>query len=506
MRLVGEQHVPVVGVDDDERLRRRRLRPGRARAHRSSAARRRRAHRAGARRAAGARTAYGSSAAHRAEQGRRHGSPIRGSGPRARSGSRTRRRAHDGTVERISARIAAITESATLAVDAKAKALKAAGEDVIGFGAGEPDFPTPEHIVDAAAAACRDPRFHHYTPDARAARAPRSDRAQDEARFRLRLRGRAGPRHQRRQARRVQHVPGAVRPGRRGAAAGAVLDVVSRDDHARRRRAGRAADHRGQRDSASRVEQLEAARHAAHEGAAVRLAEQPDRRGLSAEPRSRRSAGGRSSAASGSSPTRSTSTSRTATTCSRRCRRSFPRSPTGASILNGVAKTYAMTGWRVGWMIAPRDVIAAATNFQSHSTSNVVERRAGRRARGGQRRPRSGRRDAGRVRAPRPHDVRAARRHPRRQLPRTAGRVLLLPVVRRCARPRDRGPPPTRHARAVRAAARRGQGRDRARRGVRRARLRPALVRARRRRPRRGRPAASPTLADPDSGLQIARR
>ncbi len=65
---------------------------------------------------------------------------------------------------RISARIAAITESATLAVDAKAKALKAAGENVIGFGAGEPDFPTPEHIVDAAAAACRDPRFHHYTP------------------------------------------------------------------------------------------------------------------------------------------------------------------------------------------------------------------------------------------------------------------------------------------------------------------------------------------------------
>ena len=47
-------------------------------------------------------------------------------------------------VARISARIAAITESATLAVDAKAKALKAQGDDVIGFGAGEPDFPTPE--------------------------------------------------------------------------------------------------------------------------------------------------------------------------------------------------------------------------------------------------------------------------------------------------------------------------------------------------------------------------
>src|SRR4051812_45814467 len=66
--------------------------------------------------------------------------------------------------ERISRRIGAITESATLAVDAKAKALKAAGEDVIGFGAGEPDFPTPAHVVEAAVAACRDEKNHRYTP------------------------------------------------------------------------------------------------------------------------------------------------------------------------------------------------------------------------------------------------------------------------------------------------------------------------------------------------------
>src|SRR5262249_37157867 len=58
----------------------------------------------------------------------------------------------------------AVSESATLAIDAKAKALKAAGEDVIGFGAGEPDFPTPDHIVEAAIEACRDPRNHKYTP------------------------------------------------------------------------------------------------------------------------------------------------------------------------------------------------------------------------------------------------------------------------------------------------------------------------------------------------------
>src|ERR1700682_1220071 len=67
-------------------------------------------------------------------------------------------------VNRISQRIGAIAESATLAVDAKAKALKAQGEDVIGFGAGEPDFPTPDHIVAAAAEACRDPRNTHSTP------------------------------------------------------------------------------------------------------------------------------------------------------------------------------------------------------------------------------------------------------------------------------------------------------------------------------------------------------
>jgi aspartate/methionine/tyrosine aminotransferase len=65
---------------------------------------------------------------------------------------------------RISRRIGSIAESATLAVDAKAKALKAAGKPVIGFGAGEPDFPTPDYIVEAAVAACRDPKNHKYTP------------------------------------------------------------------------------------------------------------------------------------------------------------------------------------------------------------------------------------------------------------------------------------------------------------------------------------------------------
>src|SRR5487761_2557117 len=65
---------------------------------------------------------------------------------------------------RVSHLLGGLAPSATLAVDGKAKALKAAGEPVIGYGAGEPDFPTPAHIVEAAAQACYDPSNHKYTP------------------------------------------------------------------------------------------------------------------------------------------------------------------------------------------------------------------------------------------------------------------------------------------------------------------------------------------------------
>ena len=84
-------------------------------------------------------------------------------------------------MNRVSARLSAISESATLAVDAKAKALKAAGENVIGFGAGEPDFATPDHIVEAAVAACRDPRNHRYTPAGGLPELRRGHRRQDQA-------------------------------------------------------------------------------------------------------------------------------------------------------------------------------------------------------------------------------------------------------------------------------------------------------------------------------------
>ena len=106
-------------------------------------------------------------------------------------------------------------------------------------------------------------------------------------------------------------------------------------------------------------------------------------------------------------------------------------------VLNGVAKTYAMTGWRVGWMIGPADVTAAAINLQSHQTSNVANVSPARRARRGERRPRRGGRDARRVRPPRPGHARVARRDPGRHLPRARGRVLLLPLVRGRARSRS---------------------------------------------------------------------
>ena len=100
-------------------------------------------------------------------------------------------------------------------------------------------------------------------------------------------------------------------------------------------------------------------------------------------------------------------------------------------VLNGVAKTYAMTGWRVGWMIGPNDVIKASANFQSHATSNVcnVAQRAALAAVTGD--LEAVRDDARGVRATWPHDAPHALGDPGGDLPRTPGRVLLLPVVRR---------------------------------------------------------------------------
>ena len=231
---------------------------------------------------------------------------------------------------RISRRIAAISESATLAVDAKAKALKAAGKPVIGFGAGEPDFPTPDYIVEAAVAACRQPAMHRYTPAGGLPALKEAIVAKTARDSGLQVDGGQRAGHQRRQAGGLRGLRHDARPGRRGAAARAVLDDLPRGDPAGRRRAGA----RGRR-RAERLPGLggpaRGGAHAPHEGAAVLLAVQPDRCGLPGRAGRGDRPLGAGRRASGCSPTRSTSTSPTAASPRRRCRWSCPSWPTAAS-------------------------------------------------------------------------------------------------------------------------------------------------------------------------------
>ena len=368
------------------------------------------------------------------------------------------RRATMGRMSRISRRVGAIAESATLAVDAKAKALQAAGEDVIGFGAGEPDFPTP-----AAHRRGRD----RGLPRPRATTSTRPRRACPSCGRRSRPRPPATPA--------TTSIAGQVLvtnggkhavyntfqtlldPGDEVIAARALLDHLPRGDHARRRRAGRAARRPSRAGFRVTVDQLEAARTPRTKVAAVRVAVATRPARSTRRPRSRRSGGGRSSTASGSSPTRSTSTSPTATTSSRRCRCVVPELADTCVVLNGVAKTYAMTGWRVGWMIGPADVIAAATNLQSH------RRRTSATSRSAPRSPRcSGDLDAvAEMRAAfdrrGQRHARAARRDPRRHLPRAArARSTASRASRACSAASSAGRTPTTTLELCRAAARRG--------------------------------------------------
>jgi aspartate/methionine/tyrosine aminotransferase len=274
------------------------------------------------------------------------------------------------SVPRIAARIAAITESATLAVDAKAKALKAQGEDVIGFGAGEPDFPTPEHIVEAAVAAARDPKNHRYTPAAglpelRDAIAAKTARDSGFSCTGADVLVTNGGKHAVYNSFQVlcdegdevlvpapywTTYPEAI------TLSGGVPVVIDTDETT------------GFRVT---VDQLEAARTPRTK---VLLFVSPDNPSGAVYPPEEVEAIGRWAVEHGIwvvtdeiyehltyGDARFTSMPVLVPELTDRC-----------IILNGVAKTYAMTGWRVGWMIGPRDVIAAATNLQSHSTSNVA--------------------------------------------------------------------------------------------------------------------------------------
>ncbi|TMR89457.1 pyridoxal phosphate-dependent aminotransferase [Nonomuraea basaltis] len=273
------------------------------------------------------------------------------------------------TRPRISARISAISESATLAVDAKAKAMKAAGRPVIGFGAGEPDFPTPGYIVEAAIEAARDPRFHKYTPagglpELKQAIAAKTRRDSGYAAEPSQVLVTNGGKQAVYEAFATLLDPGdevlvvapywTTYPEAIKLAGGVQVDVVT--DESTGYLAG--------------VEELEAART---ERTKVLLFVSPSNPTGAVYSREQTVAIGRWAAEHGlwvvtdeiyehlvygDAEFTSIATA-------------VPELGDRVVIVNGVAKTYAMTGWRVGWLIGPADVVKAATNLQSHATSNV---------------------------------------------------------------------------------------------------------------------------------------
>ena len=270
---------------------------------------------------------------------------------------------------RISARIGAITESATLAVDGKAKALKAAGRPVIGFGAGEPDFPTPGYIVEAAAQACRDPRNHHYTPtaglpelrEAIAVKTLRDSRLSVDA---AQVLVTNGGKHAVYEAFATLLDPGdevvlpapywTTYPEVIKLAGGVPVEVLAGESEG----------------YLATVDHLDAV---VTDRTKILVFSSPSNPTGAVYPPEQIAEIGRWAAARGlwvvtdeiyehlvygdarfaSIPVE------------------VPELVDRCVVLNGVAKTYAMTGWRVGWMIGPVDVIKAATNLQSHATSNV---------------------------------------------------------------------------------------------------------------------------------------
>src|SRR5215207_223987 len=275
------------------------------------------------------------------------------------------RRATMGAMSRISRRVDAITESATLAVDAKAKALQAAGEDVVGFGAGEPDFSTPADIVEAAAAAAADPRNHKYTPtpglpELRAAIATKTLRDSGYEVDASQVVVTVGGKHAVYNAFQVLLDPGdevivpapywTTYPEAIKLAGGVPVEVLADETQ----------------DYLVTVDQLEAAR--TEKTKALLFCSPSNPTGAEAV-----EAIGRWALEHGiwviTDEIYEHLTYGDTTFTSLPV--AVPELADTTVVLNGVAKTYAMTGWRVGWMIGPKDVIKAAANLQSHQTSNV---------------------------------------------------------------------------------------------------------------------------------------
>jgi aspartate/methionine/tyrosine aminotransferase len=254
-------------------------------------------------------------------------------------------------------------------VDAKAKALKAAGEDVIGFGAGEPDFPTPAHVVAAAVQAAQDPAMHRYTPtpglpELRAAIAAKTKRDSGYEVNPEQVIVTNGGKHAVFAAFALLCDPGdeIIVPGpywvtypEAISLAGGVTKVIPTTEAT------------GFRVT---VEQLEAART---ERTKAVLFVSPSNPTGAVYPREEVEAIAWWALRHGIWVI--TDEIYEHLTYGAHQFTSMPALVPDIAdqclVLNGVAKTYAMTGWRVGWMIGPKDVIKAATNFQSHATSNV---------------------------------------------------------------------------------------------------------------------------------------
>jgi aspartate/methionine/tyrosine aminotransferase len=271
---------------------------------------------------------------------------------------------------RVSARIGAISESATLAVDTKAKALKAAGRPVIGFGAGEPDFATPEPIVAAAIEAAKDPRNHRYTPaaglpelrEAIAVKTARDSGYQVSASQVLVTNGGKQAVYQ---TFATLIDPGdevllpapywTTYPEAIALAGGTTVPVVTDES------TGYLAS----------VDQLEAART---ERTKALLFCSPSNPTGAVYPPELVEAIGRWAVRHGiwviTDEIYEHLTYDGAKAVSMPV--VVPELADTCVVVNGVAKTYAMTGWRVGWMISPADVTKAATNLQSHLSSNVA--------------------------------------------------------------------------------------------------------------------------------------
>ncbi len=278
---------------------------------------------------------------------------------------------------RISHRIAAIAESATLRVDAKAKALQAEGRPVISFAAGEPDFATPEHIVEAAARALTDPRNFRYTPAAglpelREAIAEKTARDSGLGVSPARIVVTNGGKQAVYQAFATLLDPGdevivptpywTTYPEVIRLAGGIQVDVFAGADQGYR----------------VTVEQLEAARTTRTK---VLLFVSPSNPTGAVYSPAETLAIGEWAEQHGLwvitdeiyqnlvyDGVRAVSIVE-----------AVPALADRTILVNGVAKSYAMTGWRLGWMVGPADAIKAAANLQSHLTSNVnnIAQRAG---------------------------------------------------------------------------------------------------------------------------------